>query len=592
MAAENKPAWVSAFEARTDLDGYGSAALGLFALALRFNLEDLETVAAESLTEGGNDKKCDIVYIDRDDRIAVIAQTYVRPANAKPKSAAPANKASDLNAAVNWLLISDPNELPDSIRFSAIELREAIRNGEISKLHIWYVHNLAESKNVADELKVVEASAQTALKSLTSKSDIPVHCLEVGQDQFAEWYSDTQSPILVNDAIEVIVDGGFEEKGNEWDAYVTSIPLQFLRSQYLKHSTKLFSANVRDYLGSISSENNVNNGIRKTAEADALNFWPYNNGLTILVNEIDPKKLKNGRIKLNISGISIVNGAQTTGAIGTLRSAPPKEAKVSARFIRTPNTEILYDIIRFNNSQNKIAAADFRSTDSIQKRLRKDMAEIPNAQYDGGRRGGPTDAIKRRPNLLPAYTVGQALAAVHGDATVAYNKKSDIWADDGLYNKYFNEHTTARHIVFSFGLLRTVEERKNALMQKAKSGGEELSESEERQLSFFRRRGSTFLFVSAVSACLETILGKAIPNRFRLSFGPKTSPKKASQNWDDVVDALLPLSTHLEEAFTYGLQNQERLKKAIATFTSLVEATSTANKPIYQKFAKSVSSKV
>src|SRR5690606_15734171 len=106
MAAENKPAWVSAFEARTDLDGYGSAALGLFALALRYNLEDLETVAAESLTEGGNDKKCDIVYIDRDDRIAVIAQTYVRPANAKPKSAAPANKASDLNAAVNWLLIS------------------------------------------------------------------------------------------------------------------------------------------------------------------------------------------------------------------------------------------------------------------------------------------------------------------------------------------------------------------------------------------------------------------------------------------------------------------------------------------------------
>lgn len=283
-----------------------------------------------------------------------------------------------------------------------------------------------------------------------------------------------------------------------------------------------------------------------------------------------------------------MNGAQTTGALASLTSAPPKEAKVAVRFIRTDDTEVLYNIIRYNNSQNKIAAADFRSTDQIQKRLRKDMDKIPNAQYDGGRRGGPTDAIKRRPNLLPAYTVGQALAAVHGDATVAYNQKSDIWADDGLYNRYFNEQTTASHIVFCYGLLRSVEERKNALMQKSKADPENLSDSEKRQLSFFRRRGATFLFVAATAACLEIVLGKAIPNRFRLSFGTRTAPLKAKQNWDDVVDALLPLSTHLEEAFTYGLQNQERLKKAIATFTSLVEATAAANKPLYQKFAKLV----
>jgi hypothetical protein len=107
--------------------------------------------------------------------------------------------------------------------------------------------------------------------------------------------------------------------------------------------------------------------------------------------------------------MSIINGAQTTGALGSLTSAPDKEATVAARFIQTTDQEILYNTIRYNNSQNKVAAADFRSTDQIQKRLKKDMEGIPGAEYDGGRRGGLTDAIRRRPNLLPAYTVGTSL---------------------------------------------------------------------------------------------------------------------------------------------------------------------------------------
>lgn len=590
-AAPTEPAWLSAFKTRTDLAQYGSSAIALFALALKFNFDDLDTVAAESLTEGGGDKKSDLVYIDRDERLAVVVQSYFST-SAQPKKSAPANKASDLNAAVNWLLLADTAELPDAIRFSAIEMREAIKQGEITRLHIWYVHNLPQSKNVGDEIKLVESTANAAISALAPNQEVSIHALEVGQERLDEWYNDTQSAILVNDAFEVTVDSGFKETGPEWSAYVTSVPLQFLRGQYQKHSTKLFSANVRDYLGSISSDANINNGIKKTAESEPLNFWPYNNGLTILVNSIQAAKLKNGKVKLKLSGMSIVNGAQTTGAVASLVSAPPKEAKVAVRFITTGDTEVLYNIIRYNNSQNKIAAADFRSTDQIQKRLRKDMEKIPSAQYDGGRRGGPTDAIRRRPNLLPAYTVGQALAAVHGDATVAYNQKSDIWSDDGLYNRYFNDQTTATHIVFSYGLLRAVEERKNALMQKSRSDASSLTDSEQRQLSFFRRRGATFLFVSAVAACLEIVLGKTIPNRFRLSFGSKTTPAKAKQQWDDLVEALLPLSTHLEEAFTYGLQNQERLKKAIATFTSLVEATAGANKSLYQKFAKLVTLKV
>lgn len=53
---EMTKAWETAYQARTDLTAYGDNALGLFALGLRFNIEDLATVAADAITDGSDDK--------------------------------------------------------------------------------------------------------------------------------------------------------------------------------------------------------------------------------------------------------------------------------------------------------------------------------------------------------------------------------------------------------------------------------------------------------------------------------------------------------------------------------------------------------
>ncbi|WP_339933320.1 AIPR family protein [uncultured Brevundimonas sp.] len=588
-AATDSPPWLSAFQARSDLAAFGDNALGLFALGLRFNIEDLLSVAADAITDGSDDKKCDIVFIDRDNEYAVVAQCYV---SSRPKSEAPANKASDLNTAANWLLQRDLEELPERLKPSAEDLRKGIEDGGIRRVHFWYIHNLPQSTNVANELRTVEASATAALRHQFPHKKVDVSVLEVGSDQFLEWYNDTKSPILVNDDFSIVVDNGFEIREDSWSAFVTAMPLQFVRRAYQQHGVKLFSANVRDYLGSITSDANINHGIKKTAEHDPENFWVFNNGLTILVNSYEQGvKLRNSKVRFKFSGMSIVNGAQTTGAVASLDKAPPPTAKVAVRFIKTDDQELVYDVIRFNNSQNKVSASDFRSTDPIQRRLKENMQHIPQAEYEGGRRGGASDAIRRRPNLLSSYTVGQALAAVHGDATVAYNQRSDIWSSDTLYARYFNEQTTAQHIVFAYSLLKAVEVKKLELVQKSRDDAGGLTQGEEAQLTFFRRRGSTFLFVAALAASVEVFYGKRVPNLFKLSYGLKTSPAKAQQFWKDVVDKNAPLSIHLDDAFTYGLQNQERVRAAIARFRSLVEATAPAHSAAYKKLAGQMTTK-
>lgn len=73
--------------------------------------------------------------------------------------------------------------------------------------------------------------------------------------------------------------------------------------------------------------------------------------------------------------MSIVNGAQTTGALGTLPRLPPESVKVQARFIKVKDADadLIQNIIQYNNSQNKVEASDFRSTDKIQKRLKMNL---------------------------------------------------------------------------------------------------------------------------------------------------------------------------------------------------------------------------
>ncbi len=523
------------------------------------------------------------MHINKDEAYAVIAQCY----SAKTaKRSAPSNKASDLNTAVSWLLQRPIDELPARLRSAARELRSSLIDGSVSTIHVWYVHNLPESQNVADELLTVEQTLGAALKNHFPGMKTNTYVVEVGAEQLEEWYLDTQSPILVTEKFRVPMTDGFEVKSDRWQAFVTTLPAKFLHKNYRKYRTKLFSANVRDYLGSRKSDANINNGIKRSAQDRPDDFWVFNNGLTILVLDYSTVKVR-GRQYLKIKGMSVVNGAQTTGAIGSLAKSPKASAKVPVRFVKTSDHETVLDIIQFNNSQNKVTASDFRSRDRIQRRLREEFESIPNADYQGGRRGGYEDLIRRNTGLLPSYTVGQALAAMQQDPEVAYNQKSKIWASDSLYARYFTDDTSARHIILVYSLLRAVEGRKLKLVTKSKKA-DSLTELETRELEFFRYRGASYLLVSAVAACLESILGKQIPKMSRLSFGSTCSPREAEKNWAPILDVVVSFCPQLEEAFSDGLKSKDRIKKALGTFQSLIQATATANASIFNAFAKKV----
>nr|WP_276598626.1 AIPR family protein [Nannocystis sp. SCPEA4] len=348
----------------------------------------------------------------------------------------------------------------------------------------------------------------------------------------------------------------------------------------------MFSANIRGYLGVRDTDENINNGIKSTAVRDPSKFWAYNNGLTALVHRFEfdpdsPSKL------LVLHGLSVVNGAQTTGAIGNIPDDISPDAMVSIRFVRTTDTSIVHNIIRYNNSQNRVNASDFRSNDKIQRRLRDQFKSLdPDIVYPGGRRGGESDAMARskKDYLIPSDSAAQALAAFHQEPGLAYLQKGQIWEDNETYHRFFNDKTTASHIVFVFSLLRAVEKAKSELRERAHRN--EMTEINERAYNFFLGRGATYLLIAAIGKCLETFAKKRIPETFRVSFG-NARYQSAVSFWNPIVEISLAGCGVLQPAVDARLKDSA-VKDALGKFQQLIEMTKQANISIYNEFTRKI----
>ena len=245
--------YIADFQARTDLtERYGNNALLLYALQLRFEITDIISVASDALTDGGDDKKCDLIYIDPDTGVAVIAQGYMKQSPAET-DLAPSNKASDLNTAAAWVFTQNPEDVPERIREQVQSIQSAIENNSVSAIYFWYVHNLNErnGSQVKEELGAVQATARTLLKTLYPQNDVELFAIEVGNETIEKWYNASSKRISITDRLEVDTPlVGYELVEEKWKAYVTAVSAKWLQQKYITYKDDIFSGNPRTYLGS------------------------------------------------------------------------------------------------------------------------------------------------------------------------------------------------------------------------------------------------------------------------------------------------------------------------------------------------------
>lgn len=226
------------------------------------------------------------------------------------------------------------------------------------------------------------------------------------------------------------------------------------------HGDHLFSGNIRHFLGERSD---VNRAIAKSALSSPEYFWYYNNGITILVEELKKQAIGGNDRSVGLfdcKNVTIVNGAQTVGTLGRELKSAESTAALHARIIVVEdiNQGVVQNITRASNTQNRIDARNFVALDPEQERIRTELS-IDNISYEY-REGEVLPASVAGFDFVEAITV---LACASDDISyVALSKGyvGGLYADmtSAPYKALFNTGTSSKKLWSLVQLARRIEQ--------------------------------------------------------------------------------------------------------------------------------------
>ncbi|WP_433498880.1 AIPR family protein [Sphaerimonospora sp. CA-214678] len=237
-----------------------------------------------------------------------------------------------------------------------------------------------------------------------------------------------------------------------FEAWQGTVAARDVANWYAEHGNALYEQNVRNSLGLTR----INSGIKQTILEEPENFWYFNNGITVLCDHIEPhwpgRRLPNEPVQLSLSGVSVVNGAQTVTAIYEAMSQNPdstENADVTVRAFSLGADRAVYAkrITETTNTQNDVSRRDFIALEPAQAEIREDFLLSLGKIYVY-KRGEADPAPEAGCSVVHAAI---ALACAHRSPELAVRAGQDtdlLWerGTGGAYPRLFGEVPTAHRI--------------------------------------------------------------------------------------------------------------------------------------------------
>ncbi len=254
-------------------------------------------------------------------------------------------------------------------------------------------------------------------------------------------------------------------------AYQGTVSASNIAEWYQEHESRLYEQNLRQSLGTTR----VNSGMLSTLVEEPENFWLFNNGVTVLCDQLQEewpgRRRPDEPVHLHLSGVSVVNGAQTVAAAHRATKASPEsveDAEVTVKVIVVDKnmSDLAQRITETTNTQNHVEQRDFIALDEVQAMIREDFMLSLGKSYVF-KRGEPDPAPDEGCSVVHAAI---ALACAHRNTELAVRAKRDtdlLWerGNGGAYPRLFGERPGAFQIWRSVLVHRAVgtalnEERK------------------------------------------------------------------------------------------------------------------------------------
>jgi hypothetical protein len=163
-------------------------------------------------------------------------------------------------------------------------------------------------------------------------------------------------------------------QGEDFSTYLAAVPGAVIADLYARYGSRLLESNVRSYL---SARGKVNKGIRTTLQKEPEMFLAYNNGITATATGVKTEGGIGGQCSLLvIRDLQIVNGGQTTASLFFIRRED-READLTPAYVQMKlvvvdperAVEMVPNISRYANSQNRVSEVDFFSNSPYHIRL-------------------------------------------------------------------------------------------------------------------------------------------------------------------------------------------------------------------------------
>lgn len=421
-------------EAQHDTDRL-SRALAAYTLVGLCDIDD--ATAAGAITDGGNDGGVDALYFDRSSNRLVLVQSKYKRSGTAPSQEENLKTVNGIRA----LQARRFDEFNVTFRNRMDEIEAALDTPGV-KIEVVLAF-------LGDNLGLHVTNDLNALQGELNRLSDRMCWRSAGFAAIYSWLMAEQTPTAVNADMMLEDWAAITAPRKAIYGLITAASLAQLVTD---HGKALFERNIRHYLGSVG----VNTAIEETVRRRPGEFFYLNNGITAVAETITQGGGTEKRCIFGLKSVSIVNGAQTAGAIanaaigGTLST----DAKLLITIIEIGEgtADIALRITRARNHQNVVRGVDFAALDPKQERLKQELAMAgisyhyrPSAEARARRDDAFTleeAAVALACLTMPLLTRGEVSAQRHSGqrinnaveyVVVAKREIGRLWEQEGTY---------------------------------------------------------------------------------------------------------------------------------------------------------------
>lgn len=404
-----------------------------------------ESVAAS--IDGGLDHGIDSVFVANDQTIWLVQSKYKESGSGQPEL----GDVSKFRDGVIDLIRGEWVRFNIALQSRCAAITDALNSG-ICKVKVVLAYS---GTAVSDDRRDIFSDLERAFNGTNPGF---LRCHAYGLTTLHDLHLDGVSAQAIEADVELKDFGHTQEP---YRAFYGRMDAKRLAELWGEHEDRLVDRNIRRFKGTTT----VNTGLTDTLQQEAQHFFYFNNGVTFLceaINEQHPRDPHREAGRFRVRGLSIINGAQTVGAIAKepIAHYDANPAMVMATFVCLDNAPDGFGdrVTQSRNRQNAVDLEDFAALDERQSMWQQTLRMagieyiVKHGQDDPPPSPTTFSARELAPYLACTVTTGDwqdYLVAAKSDKKKLFGRDGLVPATDPLrhsYERLFADSLTAKQM--------------------------------------------------------------------------------------------------------------------------------------------------